>query len=166
MSKQIAKQITDAVAENLSPYKFCERHEDVTENVVGIVKKSWNLLRRVFGGHGIVAVVIVPETITDRERLKAFFGDIRREINSRFVGFAAYKSSHSFVVLICPHDLFISFSEVTSELKDKTGLHMNIIQGVVLVDSKTMEVTGDYTRPAQYKREYDAVLSAVNSEVK
>ena len=166
MSKQLAKQITDAVAQELSQYKFGERHDDVTENIVGIVKKSWNPLRRVFGGHGIAAVVAVPDTITDGAKLKAFFQDIRREINSRFVGFAAYKSSHSFIVLVCPHNLFTSSSGIASELKDRSGLHMNIIQGVILADSETKEVTGDYTRPAQHKREYEAVLSATSRAVK
>ena len=163
--RKLSKHITDAVAQNMSQYKFCERHDDVTENITGIVKKSWHLLRRVFGGHGIVAVIIVPESITDRESLKSFFVDIRREINSKFVGFAAYKSSHSFVVLVCPHNLFTSSSMIASELKDRTGLHMNIIKGVILVDSQTKEITGDYTRPGQHKREYDAVLSAASTAV-
>jgi hypothetical protein len=77
------------------------------------------------------------------------------------VGFAAYKSSYSFVVLVCPHQLFESCPGVASQLKDRTGLHTNIIQGVILVDGETGAVTGDYTRPAQHKGEYDAVLSAV-----
>jgi hypothetical protein len=166
MSKQLAKQITDAVAQDLSQYEFGERHDDVSEHVVGIVKKSWNPLRRVFGGHGIAAVVAVPATTTDRAKLKTFFECIRREINSRFVGFAAFKSSHSFIVLVCPHDLFTSTSGIASEFKDRSGLHMNIIQGVILVDSETKEVTGDYTRPAQHKREYEAVLSAASRAVK
>lgn len=166
MSKQLAKQIMDAVAQDLSQYKFTERHDDVTEKVVGVVKKSWNPLRRVFGGHGIAAVIAVPDTTADRTKLKAFFQDIRREINSKFVGFAAYKSSHSFIVLVCPHNLFTSSSGIASELKDRSGLHMNIIQGVILVDSQTKEVTGDYTRPVQHKREYEAVLSATTRAVK
>jgi hypothetical protein len=166
MSRQLAKQVTDAVAQDLSQYKFGERHDDVTEDIVGIVKKSWNPLRRVFGGHGIAAVIAVPNTTTDRGKLKAFVHDIRKEINSRFVGCAAYKSSHSFIVLVCPHSLFTSSSAIASELKDRSGLHMNIIQGVILVDSETKEVTGDYTRPTQHKREYEAVLSATTRAVK
>jgi hypothetical protein len=166
MSKQLSKLITDAVAQNLLQYKFCERHDDTTENIAGIVKTSWNMSRRVFGGHGIVAIILVPETVTDSQRLKTFFRDIRREVNSEFVGFAAYKSSHSFVVLVCPHDLFTSCFGIASKLKDKTGLHMNIVQGVILVDSQTGEVEADYTRPAQHKDEYNAVLSAVSDSLK
>ena len=166
MDNELAKKIVDSVAGELSQFKFRERHENVTSNIVGVVKKSWNPLHRVFGGHGISAVVVVPESVTDRAGLKAFFQDVRKEINSRLVGFAAYKSSHSFIVLVCPHNLFKACSDVTSELKDRTGLHMNIIQGVILVDSETREVTGDYTRPAQHKREYEAVLSATNKAVK
>lgn len=166
MDKELAKRIVDAVAQDLSQFKFGERHDNVTDNIVGIVKKSWNPLRRVFGGHGISEVVVVPESVTDRPGLKAFFQDIRKEINSRFVGFAAYKSSHSFIVLLCPHSLFTTCSGIASELKDRSGLHMNIIQGVILVDAETKDVTGDYTRPAQHKREYEAVLAAVTSAFK
>lgn len=166
MNEELATRIVEAVAQDLSQYKFGERHDNVTGNIVGIIKKSWNPLRRVLGGHGISAVVVVPESLSDRAGLNAFFHDIRKEINSRFVGFAAYKSSHSFIVLLCPHSLFTACSGIASELKDRSGLHMNIIQGVILVDGETKEVTGDYTRPTQHKREYEAVLSATSRAVK
>jgi len=166
MDKDLTKKIVNAVVQEMSQFKFSERHIDVTSNIVGVVKKSWNPLRRIFGGHGISAVVVVPESVTGRTELKAFFQTVRKDINANFVGFAAYKSSHSFVVLVCPHSLFTVCSGVASELKDRSGLHMNIIQGVVLIDVETKEVAGDYTRPAQHKREYEAILAAVTSAVK
>lgn len=166
MDTELARKILDAVAREVSQFSFGERHNDVTGEIAGVVKKSWNPLRRVFGGHGIVAVVVVPESVADRVQLKSFFQGVRKEINSRFVGVAAYKSSHSFIVLLCPHSLFTGCSGVASELKDRTGLHMNIVQGVILVDAETREVTGEYTRPSQHKREYEAVLAATSTAVK
>jgi len=165
MDTVLAKAIVDAIAQDLSQFKFCERYDDVTDNIVGIVKKARKPLNRLFGGHGIVAVAVVPESVTSRAALKEFFQETRNGINSRFVGSAAYKSAHSFVVLLCPHTLFLACSGIASELKDRSGLHTNIIQGVVLVDADTRDVTGDYTRPAQNKREYNAVLSAVSRAV-
>jgi len=165
MAEELAKRIVEAVAQELSQFKFHERHDNVTDKIMGVIKKSWNPLRRVFGRHGISAVVIVSESVSDRAELKAFFQDIRKEINSRFVGFAAYKSSYSFIVLVCPHNLFTVCSGISSELKDKTGLHMNIIQGVILVDEETRELTGDYTRPALHKHEYEAVLSSTTKAI-
>ena len=166
MDNELAKEVVESVARELAQFNFGERHNNVTSNIAGVVKKSWNPLRRVFGGHGIAAVVIVPESVTDLVGLKAFFHDVRNEVNSRFVGFAAYKSSYSFIVLLCPHSLLTACSGVASELKDRSGLHMNIIQGVIVVDAETREVAGDYTRPARHKREYEDVLGAVTSAVK
>lgn len=166
MYEEIVKKIVDSVAREMSQFKFAERHDNVSSDIRGVVKKSWNPLRRVFGGHGIAAVVTVPTSVTDRSGLKTFFGSVRKDINSKFVGFAAYKSSHSFIVLVCGHSLLATCSGVASELKDRSGLHMNIVQGVILVDAETREVTGDYTRPAQHKREYEAVLSATTKAVK
>jgi hypothetical protein len=166
MDNEVAKKIVESVAQEMAQFNFGERHNNVTSNIAGVVKKSWNPLRHVFGGHGIAAVVVVPESVTDRVGLKAFFQGVRKEINSRFVGVAAYKSTHSFIVLLCPHNLFAACSGVASELKDRTGLHINIIQGVILVDSDTREVTGDYTRPSQHKCEYEAVLAATSRAVK
>lgn len=114
MYEEIVKKIVDSVAREMSQFKFAERHDNVSSDIRGVVKKSWNPLRRVFGGHG----------------------------------------------------LFAACSGVASELKDRSGLHMNIVQGVILVDAETREVTGDYTRPAQHKREYEAVLSATTKAVK
>jgi hypothetical protein len=166
MDKELARRIVDAVAQDLSELSFHEQYDDVTSTVVGVVKKPWNVWRRVFGSHGIVVVALVPESVGDCPGLKAFFGEVRKEINGRFVGFAAYKSSHSFVVLVCPHHLFEACHGIASQLKDRTGFHTNIIQGVILVDSEIEAVTGDYTRPAQHKGEYDAVLSATRRAAK
>lgn len=165
MRKELARKIVDGIAQALSQFDFSERHDQVTDTIVGVVKKPWSGLCRLLGGHGISAVVVVPESVTECSGLKAFFGGVRREINARYVGFAAYKSSHSFIVLVCPHALFTACSGIASRLKDRTGLHVNIIQGVILVDGETGEVSGDYTRPAQYKREYEAVLSATKRAV-
>ena len=166
MSKDLAKRIVDALAHDLSELKFDERHDDVSDRIAGVIKKPWNGWRRVFGGHGIAAVAVVPESVGDCTALKAFFSMVRREINERYVGFAAYKSSYSFVVLVCAHHLFEACPGIPSRLKDRTGLHTNIIQGVILVDAETGAVTTDYTRPAQHKDEYDAVLSATQSGAK
>ncbi len=165
MQDELARKIGDSIAQGLGQFKFTEAHNNVTKDIVTVLKKSWNPLRRFVGGHGIAATVVVPPSVTDRAGLKTFFQGIRKEINSRFVGFGAYKSSHSFIVLVCPHSVFATCSGVASELKDRSGLHMNIIQGVILVDCETREVTGDYTRPAQHKREYQAVLSATETAV-
>ena len=118
------------------------------------------------GGHGIAAVVAVPDTTTDRGQLKALFQDIRRAINSRFVGFAAYKSSHSFIVLVMPTQrIHVLFGDRLRTERQEWGFNMNIIQGVILVDTETREVVGDYTRPAQHKREYEAVLAAATNAI-
>lgn len=166
MNNGMAENIVDAVAQELSQFGFDQRHANVTDDIAGLVKKPPNFLQRIFGGHGMAAVVVVPESVTGREELKVFFRKMRKDLNSRFVGFAAYKSAHSFIVLLCSGNLFATCSDMASKLKDRTGLHKNIIQGVILVDTETREVTGDYTRPAQHKREYEAVLSAATSAAK
>lgn len=165
MNKDLARRIVAGIAQDLSELSFGERHEDVTDRIAGVVKKPWNGWRRVFGGHGIVAVAVVPESVGGCTGLKTFFSLVRREINDRYVGFAAYKSSYSFVVLVCPHHLFEACTGIASRLKDRTGLHTNIVQGVILVDAETGAVTGDYTRPAQHKDEYDAVVAATQRTV-
>jgi hypothetical protein len=161
LRENLARRIVDAVAHDLSEFQFDERHDDVSDSIAGVVKKPWNGWRRVFGGHGIAVVAVVPESVADCAGLNTFFGELRREVNDRFVGFAAYKSSYSFIVLVCPHRLFEACAGISSQLKDRTGLHTNIVQGVILVDSENGAVTGDYTRPAQHKGEYDAVVSAM-----
>ncbi len=162
MNTELANKITDALAQDLTKFKFSERHNNITDNIVGVVKKPKNPIRigLGLGGHGISAVVTVPNSIVDQSGMKNFFQTIRNDINSKFVGAAAYKSAHSFIVLVCSHKLYTNCMGIASELKDKSGLHKNIIQGVILIDAETKDISGDYTRPAQNKREYDTVLSA------
>ena len=164
----LASGIFASVADAMGSFGFSQRHTDVQgeARLAGVVGKAWNPFRRIFGGHGLVAVAAIPEDIPSPDRLVAFFSAVRKTMNAQFVGFAAYKSTHSFVVLLCPHALFPSVREMPSKLKDRSGLHLNIIQGVILVDAETREVVGDYTRPAQHKREYEAVLSATTQAIK
>ena len=68
---------------------------------------------------------------------------------------------HSFLILICQHDLFEKSRGIENKLKDKTGLHLNLIQGVLLIDSETFDVISDYTRPAQHKAEFMSILETV-----
>lgn len=39
MDKELAKTIVDSVAQDLSQFKFNERHDNLTSNIVGLVKK-------------------------------------------------------------------------------------------------------------------------------
>ena len=166
MDKNLPKKIVDRVAQALSQFKFNERRDAVTSDIVAVVKKPSNLLRILFRGLGICAVVVVPESVTDRMGLKAFIDDVRRDISSRFVRIAAYRNTYLFIVLVCRHDLFAACPGVAAALIDKTGLHTTLIQGVILVDSATREVTGDYTWIPQHKREFEALLSATSRAVK
>jgi len=69
------------------------------------------------------------------------------------------------VVLVCPHGLFVACARIASQLKDRSSFHTNIVQAVILVDSETREVLGDYSRPVQYRREVKTVLSAARRSV-
>lgn len=160
--QELATKITDALAQDLSKYKFRERHDNVTNNVVGVVKKVWSPLFLASGKHGLSAVAVIPESVTDTPRLQAFFATTRKDINTEFVSAAAYKSSYTFLVLICANQLYSTFTSYVSELVDKTQTHTNVFQGVFLVDATTKEVTSAHTRPAYNKREYEAVLSAID----
>lgn len=162
MDNEVAKKVVESVAHELAQFKYAEQHNNISNSIAGIVKKSWTPLRRVFGGHGMVVVVVVPEFVTNRIGLKAFFEDLRKEIDSRFVGLAAKKSSYSFVVLLCPHKLFKACAGDAPELIDKTGFHVNIVKAIVLIDSKTLKITGEYSQPLFHKREYEAVLAAAS----
>ena len=166
LNKQLAISITNVLENELSQFSFNERHDNVTNNLVGIVKKKWNPLKRLSGDHGITAIISVPKTITSPNELKTFFKGIKSEIGSRFVPFGSYKSTYSFFVLICPHNLFISSPGIATKLKDKTGLKMNIIKGVILVDEETKDVTGSYSSFSLDKNKYDTILSATKRAIK
>jgi len=160
MASDLAQGILDLVARELSLYDFRERYDKVGPDIAGVVKTPWKPLCRLFGGHGIVAVVTVPASVTGPESLRALVRDVRLELNSSFVGVGAYKSTYSFLVLLCPQNLLAASPGVASSLKDRTGLHRNIIQGVILVDLETREVTGDYSWPARHWRIYELVTRA------
>lgn len=165
MDNEVAKKIVESVAQEMTQFKYDERHNNISNSIAGIIKKSWTPLRRAFGGHGMVVVVVVPDFVTNRIGLKVFFEGLRKEIDSRFVGLAAKRSSYSFIVLICPHKLFVACAGEAPELTDKTGLHANIITAIILVDSKTLRVTGDYSHPLFHKREYEAVFAAASRAI-
>ncbi len=62
-------------------------------------------------------------------------------------------------------DLFVKYSEKKEKLIDKSGWHSILIQGMILVDSATWEVSGDYTWIPQHKREFNALVLATKNAV-
>jgi len=155
------EQLRERLEANLRPFGFDEVHNNLSADIQIVVKTPFTLLNGLFGGRGLVVVAQVPETIQDAAMLAGFARRVRRSVNEKFLSFPYYKSMHTFLVLLCPHSLFSSAAGAESRLKDRTGLHLNLVQGVVVVDSETSTFRSDYTRPAQHKREFDAVIRAI-----
>lgn len=161
-------ELFDSLKKTLSRHNFTESVKEFEDEnqIVGITKTHFTLLNGLFGGRGLCALVRVPNEIKEQNGLISFFAEVRKWLNSKFVSFPWFKSMHSFLILVCQHDLFEKSRGIENRLKDKTGLHMNLIQGVILIDSETFDVISDYTRPAQHKVEFMSILETVTKWLK
>ncbi len=136
------QRAVDQLRPALMPLGFEEFRADFASDtgIVAIINKRFTALNGLFGGRGLVAVAVVPERILDAGGLRDFVRGVRRTINREYVSFPFHKSMHSFMVLFCPHSLFSATPGVESSLKDRTGLHFNLVQGVVCIDRQTGDV--------------------------
>jgi len=158
------EDLIDLIAEKLRFHKFTEIHKNIEEEVTiaGVIIRPQNILRAFFtGGYGLCIVVEVPEEVRNSNELNEFYVRVRKVINRKYARFPWFKCMYSFMVLLFPHALFETSRGIVKSLKDRSGAHMNIIQGVAIIDKETFEIASDYTWIPQHKKHFQSLLDAV-----
>jgi len=141
-------------------YRYTEHNEGLINDVqfTAILKtqKKWSV-------QYICAVVEVPQNISHVPGIEQFFAQVRKSLGAKYASFPWWKSLGTYVVLSCDHELYEKLCNAGEMFKDRTGLHMNVMLGICLVDRETLDNSTDSTWGLLYSGgHYRAICDAVS----
>ncbi len=110
----------------------------------------------------LCAVAHLPPPIRNGEEAAGFVSRLRRGLRRRYPGFPWPRRLGTYTVLLCGHEASERLRGQEGRLIDVSGLHVNVLLGIVVVDVETFESRSDVTwglidTGEQFKRIQDAV---------
>jgi len=111
----------------------------------------------------VCVVVSTPSGCLSREQAEALFRRTRTSLTRRYTRFPYWKELGTYLVVLCSSPLFDELQANVSAFKDRTGLHMNVMLGTVLVDVELYRCVAASTWGLFYSgRHYGAISATVN----
>jgi hypothetical protein len=154
------QDLAESIRDNLAQYNYsepCEAHS--VEGVEGFVlatPRRW-MTRYLCG------VFTLPEGLDHPRQAKQFFEATRKSFTKRYVQFPYWKELGTYLVWICESDIFEAMEGGMTQLKDKTGLHMNVMLGTVLVDRQELVTSAEAAWGLYYSgKHFGAISASVN----
>ncbi len=112
----------------------------------------------------ICAVTEISNNITDFSNTKKLFNQIRNTLRHKYAGFPWWKELGTYLIFICPHELFNQLKSTEKKFKDLTGFHMNVMLGTCFIDKDTFENTADATWGLFYSGKHYGAMRATVSQ--
>jgi hypothetical protein len=156
----IYENLIASVRDNLAPYHYSEPPETlpfIEENVV-IATPRRKLVRYV------CVIMIIPDNCRTPEQATKLFEASRRALTKRYARFPWWKELGTYLVWICDTSLFEAMQSKMTYLKDKTGLHMNVMLGMILVDRQNLVSSSESTWGLYYSGKHFGAISATVNE--
>ncbi|MCP4651863.1 MAG: hypothetical protein GY858_00540 [Candidatus Omnitrophica bacterium] len=145
--------LIDLLKERLRPHKYTEYDmvpfSDSQE--IAVIKT----LRKGTISH---VCAVVELSTDDFSQTKRVVEQIRDKLTCTYARFPWWKDLGSFLVLICPNDLFHKIKNKTREFADSHGLHMNVILGACLINKDTFDNTAKSTWGLVFSGKYYEVI--------
>lgn len=144
-----------AIHESLKPYRYTEREElqlrDVGSVQLVITKRRWTV-------RYVCAVLEAPQSLSTVDECRDLIQRLREGLAVQFARFPYFKELGTYVVLLCSQSVYQDLSQHLSAFYDRTGLHMNVILGLVLVDRDGFRISADATWGLFYSgKHFDAI---------
>jgi hypothetical protein len=111
----------------------------------------------------LCGVFLLPDDCKTPTQLKKICGAIRRSLSERYARFPYWKELGTYLVLICGSELFQAMKNQMAEFKDNTGLHVNVMLGIVLVDKDECVCSSESSWGLYYSgKHFDAISASAN----
>jgi len=155
------QDLVDSVRDSLAQYQYTEPCDILSiEGVEGVVLAT----RRRLTVRYLCGVFCLPEGFDTVGQAKTLFGAIRNGFTKRYARFPYWKELGTYLVWICSSGLFDDAQGRMGHFKDKTGLHMNVMLGMVLVDREKFTTSTDCTWGLAYSGKHFRAIGAAVSE--
>ena len=155
------QDLNDSLRDNLAQYRYTEPCETLSiEGVDGVVLAT---PRRIMVRY-LCGVFALSDGCVTPEQAKKLFDAMRRGLTKKYAQFPYWKELGTYLVWMCRSELFDGMQGRVAEFKDKTGLHMNVMLGTVLVDREQFISSAESTWALFSSGKHFAAISATVNE--
>jgi len=142
-NQNLKSDLLDILTENLltgnnSILKFIDFDESIE---TGINVQRIYKTKRKNGVRTLCVVIDLPSGISDANDLSLFFNKIRSSLTKKYAKFPFWKELGTFSIILCNNSDYEKLKNEIDKLKDKWGLHMNVMLGTFLVNIDKLEYT-------------------------
>ncbi len=146
---------------SLREYGYTDRDDSALDSVldtVHFVARIMTPRRRLV--RYVCAVLEAPEDLRDVDSAKLFLRLLRSTLSRAYARFPWWKELGTYTVLLCERDVYSELAPHVGQFADKTGLHMNVMLGTVLVDREGFQSTGRPTWGLFHSAKHYGAISA------
>ena len=108
----------------------------------------------------LCGIFALPDGCHTPEQARSFFTTIREGLTELYARFPYWKELGTYLVWICDSELFDRMHGNVAQFTDKTGLHMNVMLGTVLVDRQNLVSSAESTWGLFYSGKHFGAISA------
>ncbi len=94
---------------------------------------------RKLGVRNLCVVSILPDNVSSISDFSKYFNLVRNTMTKKYAKFPYFKELGTFLIVICPTNIYNELKKEIDSFKDKSGFHMNLILGTVLIDKDNLE---------------------------
>jgi hypothetical protein len=108
-------------------------------------------------------VLDLPHKYVNPTQAQELFRNVRRRLTKEYARFPFYKEVCTYMVWICSEDLYKCARDRELRLYDRTGLHMTVMLGTVVVNRKTSDKVAQSTWGLYFSgKHFGAITATVN----
>jgi hypothetical protein len=155
------QDLINSIRDNLGQYRYTEPLE--TLSIKGVDGVLLATPRRMMVRY-LCGVFALPDSCNTPEQAKKLFDAVRIDLTKHYARFPYWKELGTYLVWICGSELFDGMQGKMTQFKDKTGLHMNVMLGTVLVDREKFMSSAESTWGLFYSGKHFGAISATANE--
>lgn len=95
--------------------------------------------RRMLGVRILCVVSKLPDNISSVSDFLDYFSSLRNTLTKKYAKFPYYKELGTYLIVLCTNETYNTLKTEINRFKDKTGFHMNVMLGTVLIDKDKSE---------------------------
>jgi hypothetical protein len=150
-----------SIEENLEPYNYIDHQQIYIDKEISAVIIA---TPRLWATRYICIITDIPKNTENISDANIFFSKLRKKLISKYAKFPFFKELGSFNVVLCEEHIFRMLSKSLSSFVHKTGLHINVMLGIILINKNSFEFVFDSTWGLYYSRKhFKSILKGVKS---
>lgn len=151
------QDLVHSLRDNLAQYRYTEPSVAVSfDGIDGVLLAT---PRRMMVRY-VCGIFDLPDDCRTPAQARTLFTAVRGGLTERYARFPYWKELGTYLVWTCGSELFDRLHGEVGQFTDRTGLHINVMLGTVLVDRQTSVSSAESTWGLFYSGKHFGAISA------